>query len=253
MSNVPTPAGNEKEKFDLHRAERLDRQTEQERRYTLYAGVLFIAGSMVAFLTAFFQPVPGREALHVAVGAIAFFFGYMMLGGRRSGTIPQEDFRLFDSRYLSRQDEIGQYGALRKLSGVPGFFRNLGIIGLPLATVSITVLFCSLALACYIINAANGRPVVPDSFPTAVLELSKLTLGAFIGSFVGKAQRALAPDDIVTQPNPPSAGSPSQQPSTPNAPAGAAAVESVRSDDTQINSVSAAGEGAGYDPDARSD
>jgi hypothetical protein len=225
MSSDPSPTNNTK--YDLERAARLDRQTERERRYTLYAGLVFLTGSVIAFTTAFFQTVQGREALHVAVGAIAFIFGYLMLGGRRSGTIPQEDFHLFDRKYLSRQDEIGQYGALRKLSGVPGFFRNLGIIGLPLATVAITVLFCALALTCYLINAANRSQVVPDSFPTAVLELSKLTLGAFIGSFVGKAQRALAPDDITTLPNPPAGGSPSQTPTTPNTTTGAAAVKAA--------------------------
>lgn len=77
---------------------------------------------------------------------------------------------------------------ISELSGVPGFFRNLGITGLPLATVTITLLFCLFAILSYTINAISNTKIIPDEFPKLVLELSKLTLGAFIGSFVAKGE-----------------------------------------------------------------
>jgi hypothetical protein len=188
-------------------------QSNWEKAVSVIPGLVFIIGSMVSFLTAFFTQVARPPYVHITIGVIAFFFGYLMMGGRRGGTIPPEDVELFDRDFLKRTADIVQYGVLRKLAGIPGFFRNLGIIGLPLATVAITILFCAIAVGCYVINAIyspesardpNVKPIIPEAFPSAILELSKLTLGAFIGSFVGKAQREPASDDLpmtqTTQP-----------------------------------------------------
>jgi hypothetical protein len=54
------------------------------------------------------------------------------------------------------------------LATFTGSFTQLGLTGLPLATIGLTLFFSFLAL------------VHPDGF----LDLTKLTLGAFIGSFV---------------------------------------------------------------------
>ena len=69
--------------------------------------------------------------------------------------------------------------------------------GLPLATIAVTILFCVLAISSYGINAigrayaagtvADAKDIIPTEFPTAILELSKLLLGAFIGSFVANS------------------------------------------------------------------
>jgi hypothetical protein len=64
---------------------------------------------------------------------------------------------------------IDQYIRLASLSGFSGAFTKIGFTGLPLATVALTIIFVVLSLA-------TGKQ--------DLMELAKLTLGAFIGSFV---------------------------------------------------------------------
>jgi hypothetical protein len=64
---------------------------------------------------------------------------------------------------------IDQYIRLSSLTGTTGVFTRLGLVGLPLATIGLTIFFTLLA-----------------PFNTSFLDLAKLTLGAFIGSYVQK-------------------------------------------------------------------
>ncbi|MEM7770807.1 MAG: hypothetical protein AAF327_09875, partial [Cyanobacteria bacterium P01_A01_bin.37] len=65
------------------------------------------------------------------------------------------------------KEAINQYVILSSLSGFTGTFQKIGFSGLPLATSALTLVFCALSFT-------------NDEF----MELAKLTLGAFIGSFV---------------------------------------------------------------------
>jgi hypothetical protein len=71
-----------------------------------------------------------------------------------------------------KPDPIDQYVRLRALSGMSGNFTKLGVTGLPLTTVVLTLIFSVISLL-----SVNGTSA-------AFLDLAKLTLGAFIGSFV---------------------------------------------------------------------
>jgi hypothetical protein len=75
---------------------------------------------------------------------------------------------------------INQYVRLSGLSGFTGIFTKFGWGGLSLATIALTLIF-------------SGLSLVSDSF----LDLTKLTLGAFIGSFVQRQAegRGQQPDD----------------------------------------------------------
>ena len=89
-------------------------------------------------------------------------------------TIPREDLLLIRQAVIDGKPEpIDQYVRLRSLSGWAGNFTKLGITGLPLTTVFLTLIFATVSLLP--IQQAQS-----DSF----LDLAKLTLGAFIGSFV---------------------------------------------------------------------
>jgi len=68
---------------------------------------------------------------------------------------------------------VDQYVRLCSLSGFTGTFTKLGLTGLPLTTVALTLIFAGLALL----------PTDPES-QKSFFDLTKLTLGAFIGSFV---------------------------------------------------------------------
>ena len=66
---------------------------------------------------------------------------------------------------------IDQYVRLSSLSGFTGLFTKLGLTGLPLVTIAVTLIFALLG-------------VVDREHFKEFIDLSKLTLGAFIGSFV---------------------------------------------------------------------
>ena len=92
------------------------------------------------------------------------------LAGAR--TIPYEDLPLIQQAVIDGKSEpVDQYVRLRSLSGMSGTFTKLGITGLPLTTVLLTLIFSFIAL-------------LPIEQAASFLDLAKLTLGAFIGSFV---------------------------------------------------------------------
>ena len=85
--------------------------------------------------------------------------------------IPPDDYPvLAESIREGKAESIDQYVRLSSLSGFTGGFTKMGLTGLPLTTVSLTLIFSVLAIF--------------DK--TSFLDLAKLTLGAFIGSFVQK-------------------------------------------------------------------
>lgn len=158
------------------------------------AGTVFVIASVFVFVCAFIPQCAQKPFVHIVIGILSFIFGYTLLRSpRTTGTIPEQDQTLVFEHLSKRPTFIEEYRSLRQLVGVPGFFRNLDLWGLPLATIAVTLLFCLLAIACYGVNAlsaAEQKPI-PVEFPQTILELSKLTLGAFIGSFVSKNGRVI--------------------------------------------------------------
>jgi len=112
----------------------------------------------------------------VLVGAlITGNIGLRLLFGANPNSaevIPSKDRELLEPLIKSSdKDAINQYVILSSLSGFTGTFQKIGFSGLPLATVTLTLIFSLLSF-----------------FNTDFMELAKLTLGAFIGSFVQKGQ-----------------------------------------------------------------
>jgi hypothetical protein len=64
---------------------------------------------------------------------------------------------------------IRAYILLRSLGGIPGTFTKMGLTGLPLATLALTIFL-----------------VVVGLYNDKLLDLAQLSLGAFIGSYVQK-------------------------------------------------------------------
>jgi len=125
------------------------------------------AGVLARFLTAY--------AIHIVlffITVISAGIGYRITaasGANPAQVIPPQDYDLLAPLVAEgKADAIEQYVRLSSLSGFTGTFTQLGLTGLPLATIFLTLLFSGLTL----IDAEN------------FLDLAKLTLGAFIGSFV---------------------------------------------------------------------
>ena len=110
-------------------------------------------------------------ALCIVSAIICTMVGIRLL--RSSGVvatqvISPEDYPVLGPA-ISKGDEqaITQFIRLSSLSGVTGTFTKIGLTGLPLATIFLTIILAIMGLA-------NSQ----------FFDLAKLTLGAFLGSFV---------------------------------------------------------------------
>lgn len=110
--------------------------------------------------------------LLAGITLVSVLIGYKITaasGANPTQVIPPQDYELLAPLVSDgKADSIEQYVRLSSLSGFTGTFTQLGLTGLPLATIFLTLLFAALTLW----DAQN------------FLDLTKLTLGAFIGSFV---------------------------------------------------------------------
>jgi hypothetical protein len=106
------------------------------------------------------------------IAVLSAVIGYLLFrtaGAASREVIPWSDRKLL-SRMLAEGNSAGidEYVRLSSLSGTTGFFTKIGLSGLPLATIGLTLIFALLSI--------GGN----DNFS----ELAKLTLGAFLGSYV---------------------------------------------------------------------
>jgi len=117
--------------------------------------------------------------LSIAISAVVCIsIGYMLLGQAGAlvrTVIPREDQDFLKSLNKQDQESIEQYIRLTSLTGITGFFTKIGITGLPLATIALTIVFGALAL---LFDGAEGT--------SRFFDFANLTLGAFLGSYVQK-------------------------------------------------------------------
>lgn len=126
----------------------------------------------------------------VAIGLICALFAVRLFskaGSLTSQVIRPEDRNLLEPLISdAKKDAISEYIRLASLSGFSGTFTKLGFTGLPLATVGLTLLL--LATAIY---------VKDPELKKSIFDMAKLTLGAFLGSFV---QRNIEQEKLVAGP-----------------------------------------------------
>jgi len=124
------------------------------------------------YLAVYFTP------LCLFIGAlIAALIGYGLLraaGTATKQTIPTQDYQLLAQMLLANNSVgIRNYVTLSGLTGLTGMFTKLNLSGLALSTIVLTIFFSILGL--FFRGEANS-----------LFDLAKLTLGAFIGSYVQK-------------------------------------------------------------------
>lgn len=164
----------------------------------VYSGLLFMLISLCCFggiLWWLFQggaalmpysPDRGQSELMWYVGAyipalimflsaiICALVGYSLLsaaGAASKEVIPRSDYELLSSLVAEEKEKgIDLYVRLNSLSGPTGFFTKIGITGLPLATIALSLIFTLLGLT--------------QTTGTKLFDLANLTLGAFLGSYV---------------------------------------------------------------------
>jgi hypothetical protein len=96
----------------------------------------------------------------------------MMLAVRKDVILESDRQLLEEAIRAGNEKEIDQYVRLSSLTGATGFATKLGLTGLPLITVALTLIFAALNIY---------------TKEVGFMDLTKLTLGAFIGSFVQRA------------------------------------------------------------------
>jgi hypothetical protein len=124
----------------------------------------------------------GPPLFLVVAAAVSTLFGFLVLhsvGAANRLVIPAQDREMLGRMIEERNVEgIELYIRLSSLSGPTGFFQKIGVYGLPLATIILSVGFGILALFAY------GAPEIHNTFA----DLAKLSLGAFLGSYVQRQQ-----------------------------------------------------------------
>lgn len=110
-----------------------------------------------------------------------------------SDALPADVKELLGPVIEKSDDPIGDWTRLVGLTGGTGVFRKLELSGMPLATILMTILFCILGLIAPILPSIPGFNAFSETAKTSFgeaakifLDMAKLTLGAFIGSFVTK-------------------------------------------------------------------
>jgi hypothetical protein len=141
-----------------------------------------------------YLPVFFSHIILLITALVSAVIGYMLFrtaGAASKEVIPWNDRKLLSSMLTAgNSGGIDEYVRLSSLSGTTGFFTKIGLTGLPLATIGLTLIFALLSI--------GGN----DNFG----ELAKLTLGAFLGSYV---QRQVGQAPELQRPS--SARAPSEQ------------------------------------------
>lgn len=167
----------------------------REMNSITFAGLILIYTSVAAFFTAaYFLYLGGNRtaALEYAPAGFAGGIGvFVALLGvklvRAGGLAPSDPLPVVNQKEWdvlavaiteNKDDPIGQFIRLSSLTGATGWFTKLGLSGLPLATIGLTIFFA-------LISLFGGDD--EERF----YQLTQITLGAFVGSFVQKQVGAL--------------------------------------------------------------
>ncbi|MGD0103701.1 MAG: hypothetical protein ABSC06_06650 [Rhodopila sp.] len=157
----------------------------------MIVGAMFVGWAVFEIIGRQHDPAKPYSVIDLAIfggGAAAaiilLLIGFRVAAGGFAApavVIPENDRKLLEQLIRDQNEKgIDQYVRLSSLGGAAGTATQLGLTGLPLATIGLTVFFSALAV------------MKVDGF----LDLAKLTLGAFIGSFVQRnvsGERAAAP------------------------------------------------------------
>jgi hypothetical protein len=125
-----------------------------------------IGGLLVVFLAPLFTMVSGVVCALVGTRLLK------AAGVATQRVIPAHDYELLSAAIRDGNEKaVSEYIRLSSLRGITGTFTRVGLTGLPLATILLTVFLAVLGLS-----------------DQKFFDLAQLTLGAFIGSYVQKRQ-----------------------------------------------------------------
>jgi hypothetical protein len=145
---------------------------------------VIITGKILDYGTA--RLVIGIAILTAATGFVLARAYRNSLSAKSESVLSAEAKALLGPSLEKSSDPIGDWTRLSGLVGGTGVFRKLEVSGMPLATILMTILFCVLsAVVDPFLRAMDILNSTAD-LSKGFMDMAKLTLGAFIGSFVTK-------------------------------------------------------------------
>ncbi len=138
----------------------------------LNATAAFFAISIWFLVTILFN-AQGNLTLRISLAVLSFVFAlvYFTISPPNQG----RTLRKLIQRLPPEKSTVDDLAALQRSVGTAGFFNRIGLTGIPLAVALFALIFCGLTFL------AQRLGYTTDVSP-AFLELTKLTVGAFIGS-----------------------------------------------------------------------
>jgi hypothetical protein len=133
----------------------------------------------VWFLALILLSVPGDLAPRIALAVISFVFALICF--TVSPRNQARTLRILLDRLPPEKSAVEEVAKLQRSVGAAGFFNRIGLTGIPLTVALFALVFCGLSFL--------ARKLSYDDGATAFLELTKLTVGAFIGSLTRTGER----------------------------------------------------------------
>lgn len=123
----------------------------------------------------------------IGIGCISALLALRLFS--KAGALTSQVVRPVEAPYLwplistANKGAINEYIRLASLAGFSGTFTKLGFTGLPLVTVALTLILLAMTML-----------IQDQELSKGMFDLAKLTLGAFLGSFV---QRNIEQEKLV--------------------------------------------------------
>jgi|SRR5579864_2192482 len=118
--------------------------------------------------------------LRISLAILSFVFGFICF----SASPANQGRTLRDlTRMLGASPKVEDLVQLQRNVGSAGFFNRIGLVGIPLTVAGLALLFCGCAFLAQKLGFTDGM--------YAFLDLTKLSVGAFIGALTrSKKQRS---------------------------------------------------------------
>ena len=145
-----------------------------ENAALLLAATAFLALSIYCLYSVLEKPE--HVALRFGLGATSFAFGLICI--TVSPANQGRTLRRLLDRMTPERSSVNDIASLQRSVGSAGFFNRIGLTGIPLAVALLALVFCGLSFLAYRLGATESV--------RALLDLTKLTVGAFIGSLTKK-------------------------------------------------------------------
>jgi hypothetical protein len=151
-------------------------------KFEIFEGTLFLMGAAAFLLISVWSLVSllfdAQVKMPPRIGLAALSFTFALICFTVSPANQGRTLRKLLERLPPEKSTVNDLANLQRSVGAAGFFNRIGLTGIPLTVALFALVFCGLTFL--------ARRLDYESGATAFLDLTKLTVGAFIGSLTTK-------------------------------------------------------------------